>query len=100
MDEKQEHCLCNAKRFRDLYERLREYALHTLESPAQVYGLGVIMLRGMPAWIKAVAAYTNMQYYTNNKELRTIKIQSVERNQLEEILAVMVIQHCHKQEVS
>ena len=97
MDEKQEYCSCSAKHLVDLYERLREYALNTLGSPLQVYGLGVLMLRGMPAWIKAAADYTNIHYHRDNNDMRNNNLQS---NQLHEILAEMVIQYCHTQEVS
>lgn len=94
----QELYTCSAEHLRELYERLRDYMLNTLDNAGEVYGLGVIVLRGMPAWIKAASLYAaDLDCHPNNKGLEAIRLQPVEKTQLQEILADVLIQHCHRE---
>ena len=36
------------------YEQLRGYVLEASDMPGQVYGLGVLLQKGMRAWIEAL----------------------------------------------
>ena len=97
MGDGQEQYSCSAERLCELYEQLREYVLNALDNPAQVYGLGVILLRGMHAWIKAASQYADVQCPSNNNKLQSIRLQPVENAQLQQILADVLIQHCHRE---
>ena len=97
MGEGQEQYPCNAQRLRELYERLRDYVLNALDNPAPAYGLGVIVLRGMPAWIKAASHYAGFESQSENNGLENIRLEPIEKAQLQQILADVLIQHCHRE---
>jgi len=97
MGDGQEHYSCSTTRLRELYERLRAYALTTLEPPVQVYGLGVIMFRGMAAWINTAKSYAEVQHIAGNNGLKPVGMPEDERTQLQEILAEVLMQHCHRE---
>jgi hypothetical protein len=98
MGDSQEQNPCSAKRLHELYERLREYVLNALDNPSPVYGLGVIVLRGMPAWIKAASLYAaDLDCHPGNKGLEAIRLQPVEKTQLQEILADVLIHQCYRE---
>jgi hypothetical protein len=98
MGDGQKPYACSAGHLRELYERLRDYMLTALANPGEVYGLGVIVLRGMPAWIKAASLYAaDLDCHPDKKGLEAIRLQPVEKTQLQEILADVLIQHCHRE---
>ena len=93
----QEQNSCSAERLHELYELLREYTLNALDNPVPVYGLGVFLLKGMPAWIKAASHYADVQCQPDNNGREPIRLQAIDKTQLQEILADMLIQHCHRE---
>jgi hypothetical protein len=97
MSDGQEQYPCSAERLRELYERLRDYVLNALDKPIEVYGLGVIVLRGMSAWIKAASQYADVQCHPEKHGRESIRLQPIEKTQLQQILADVLIQHCHKE---
>lgn len=98
MSDSHEHYPCDARRLGELYERLREHALDVWGTPAPVYGLGVIVLKGMPAWAKAASQYADAQRQPdNNQQENIIRLETVEKTQLQRILADVLVQHCHRE---
>jgi len=98
MSDSHGHYPCNAQRLRELYEQLREQALDALDKPASAYGLGVIVLKGMPAWVNAASQYAALESQPdNNGQERTIRLETVEKTQLQRILADVLVQHCHRE---
>lgn len=96
MGDGQEHYPCNAQRLGELYERLRDYMLNAATA-APAYGLGVIVLRGMPAWIKAASLYAGLESQSENNGRDSIRLEPVEKAQLQQILADVLIQHCRRE---
>ena len=78
----QEQYPCGAERLHELYEQLREYTLNALDNPVQVYGLGVFLLKGMPAWIQAASHYADAQCQPNNSGREPVRLQSIDKTQL------------------
>ena len=98
MSDSHEHYLCNAQRLRELYERLREQALDAFDKPAPTYGMGVIVLKGMPAWVRAASQYAALESQPDNNEQESIiRLETIEKTQLQQILAEVLVQHCHRE---
>ena len=97
MGDEQEHNPCDAQRLGEFYERLRDYMLNAFDKAAPAYGLGVIVLRGMPAWIKAVSHYAGLESQSENNGRENIRLEPIEKTQLQQILADLLIQHCHRE---
>jgi len=96
MGDGQEHYPCNAQRLGELYERLRDYMLNA-DKAAPAYGLGVIVLRGMPAWIKAASHYAGLESQSENNGRESLRLEPIEKTQLQQILADVLIQHCRRE---
>jgi hypothetical protein len=50
----------------DHYEHLRSYVLKTYDTPVQVYGLGVMLQKGMRAWIEATSDHFQIKLFYGN----------------------------------
>jgi hypothetical protein len=88
---------CSAERLRELYERLRDYVFKTVDTPAQIHGLGVIVLRGMAAWIETASQYAQGEDHFDTTRRGTVALQSVEKTQLQAVLTDMIMYHCHRE---
>ena len=95
MLQEQQHYPCSAERVGELYERLRDYVLQTVDTPAQIYGLGIMMLKGMAAWIEAASEYAQREDHFDNTGRETVALQTVEKAQFLAVLTDVMMYHCH-----
>ena len=80
------------------YEQLRRYVLSASDMPGQVYGLGVMLQKGMRAWIEATcehsqvkAAYGNVDSHTAAGMLLSVQ------TELARMLAGIILNHNHRE---
>ena len=82
----------------ELYEQLRSYVLAACDVPGQVYGLGVMLQRGMGAWIKAASEYVHREAADGNVDSQqVIGTLSPVQTELARLLAGIVLKHNQKE---
>lgn len=78
-----------------LYEALRGCALGVLETSAHVYGLGVLLLKGMATWMDSSRRYAVMDVGVEPRIIESpARLSASEQSQLSGILAEIVIRQC------
>lgn len=81
-----------------LYEQLRSYVLEASDVTGQVYGLGVMLRRGMRAWIAATLEYTQEKQDPGiTVSQKTSLIVSSVQADLTRMLAVIVLNRSQKE---
>ncbi len=76
----------------DQYELLREYVLKATDIPVQAYGLGVMMQKGMRAWIEATSDHFQANSFQDNIDSNEpLKTLSSIQTQLAGIMADIII---------
>jgi hypothetical protein len=76
----------------DHYEHLRSYALKTYATPVQAYGLGVLLQKGMRAWIEATSDHFQVElFYSNIDSNEPLETLSHIQTQLAGIMAGIII---------
>ena len=78
------------------YEQLRNYALNSLKGPRHIYGFGVILLKGMLAWIEAMLKFNTAKdlFKELDNQNQTI-LETNENTKLCEILAEIITKNCY-----
>jgi hypothetical protein len=76
------------------YEQLRRYVLEGSDMSGQVYGLGVLLQKGMRAWIEATCEHTQVEASYGNGGCRQAggMLSSVQ-TELARMLAGIVLNH-------
>lgn len=76
----------------DHYEHLRSYVLKTYDTPVQAYGLGVMLQKGMRAWIEATSDHFQVElFYSNIDSNEPLETLSPMQTQLAGIMAGIII---------
>jgi hypothetical protein len=76
----------------DHYEHLRSYVLKTYDMPVQAYGLGVMLQKGMCAWIEAASDHFQVElFYSNIDSNEPLETLSPMQTQLAGIMAGIII---------
>lgn len=80
------------------YEQLRGYVLSASDMPGQVYGLGVLLQKGMRAWIEATCEHCQVKAaYGNVESHEAAGMLSSVQTELARMLAGIVLNHNHRE---
>ena len=76
------------------YEQLRGYVLEACDMPGQVYGLGVMLQKGMRAWIEATCEHSQVKpAYCHVDSHKAAGMLSSVQTELAGMLAGIVLNH-------
>jgi hypothetical protein len=80
------------------YEQLRGYMLEVSDMPGQVYGLGVMLQKGMRAWIEATCEHSQVKAAYGNVDSHEVAgMLSSVQTELARMLAGIVLKHNHRE---
>ena len=80
------------------YEQLRHYVLEASDMPDQVYGLGVMLQKGMRAWIEATCEHSQVPPADGQVDShKAVGMLSSVQIELTRMLASIVLNHNHRE---
>jgi len=84
--------ILNSDALCDHYEQLRSYTLKTTDIPVHLYGLGVMLQKGMQTWIEATSEHFQASSFHDNIDSNeSLKTLSPMQTQLAGIMADIII---------